>query len=388
LDLVGVYKEIFNTKVLIICFIGFLADLIGGVMTPTQTLFALELGASLTFIGVITAISTLFSLLTSMPVGVLSDRFGRKPLILGGFILRFMGSLLYGTAFNPYQLLIGQILFSMGAVATFMNLRAYIADSVDTENLSNVVSIFSAALGIGVTLGPLIGGYISADLGYREGYLTAAALSLMGILTTYFGIKNIILEDLSDSINQPTKIASIIKKPDILWVTCMNIINFTIMVFILTYFPILGSGLGYSSKRIGFIFFIRGIATTIIRIPIGVISQRKGESLIMSSILFLKVLGLLAFPLTENFLLIILLMTLQGLTFGGYHTTSSSFLLRAAPKVERGITLGTVSIFQGMFTTASSYLIGYSMELLGINQTYLITGIVTGISFSIITIIS
>ena len=379
-------KSSFKKNIMTICFLAFFADMIGAVMSPTQTLFAIDIGASMTFIGMMAAASSIVSIIVAIPIGIISDRRGRKPLILIGFVLRFFATVLYGIAFHPYQLLIATIIQSVGASASYVNFRAYIADTTEPSRLGQAVGFFSTAMGIGVTLGSLLGGFASALWGYQQSYFIASSFALMGAVLAMYGVKTIEPAESGSArakIPSLSALYSIIRQPEIFWLSLMNIIDFTIMGLVMIYFPVYGKGLGYSSETIGFLFFIRGLATTVIRIPVGLAISRVREPVLIISTLAIGIAGLVAFSFTDNYYTIIMLMIIQGVSFGGFLTASSTFLLKAAPQLERGTKLGLVSIFQGIVNTLLSYQIGVTVEVLGVNITYLLMGLAMGFIFLI-----
>ncbi|MFC1804038.1 MFS transporter [Thermoproteota archaeon] len=376
-----------SNEVLIICLLAFLADMVGGIMSPINTLFALEIGASLSFIGLLTAVSSFVSLLIVVPAGLISDKIGRKKLILAGFILRLLAAVIYGLAPIPIYLLASVILQSIGVSIIYLNFRAYLADVTEPSYLGRVVSYFTTSMGIGTTIGPLIGGLSTGMWGYRYSYFLASFVSLIGLIASFFSFRSFTPSSpitLSQTnVPQVSRLFSILSQPRILWLSSMNIVSFTIMGLIMTYFPVLGKSIGFTPEVIGFIFFIRGLATTVIRIPTGILISKISEPILMILSNTLGVLGIISLTLTTNYSLILILMIIQGFSFGSYLTSSSTLLIKIIPSSERGTTLGLTRIFQGSARTINSYLTGSSAAAFGIQTTYLFFGSIMGIMLSI-----
>jgi predicted MFS family arabinose efflux permease len=184
-----------------------------------------------------------------------------------------------------------------------------------------------------------------------------------------------------------SRLFSILKQPSILWLSLMNIINFTIMMAIMTYFPVLGKDIGFTSEIIGFIFFVRGLATTVIRLPTGLATTKLREPILMFSTLIFGVLGLIALPFSNGYLVIVLLLISQGLSFGAYLTSSSTFLLHLTTSTDRGTTLGLTRIFTSSINIMISYLIGASAETLGIRTTFLNIGLLLGVMLLVMIVL-
>jgi MFS family permease len=378
-----------SNKIMVVCILAFLADMVGGIMSPTKTLFALDIGASITFVGLMSAVESVVAITCAIPIGIISDRRGRKMPIVAGFILRLCSTAMYGFASNQYHLLASVVLHSLGVSTTFMSFRAYIADFTEPQSLGRAVALYSTAMGIGVTIGPLVGGLASGLWGYRQSYFIASILAFIGFLTASIGIRT---SKLSSEITQTkvpeiSRLFSILKQPSILWLSLMNIINFTIMMVIMTYFPVLGKDIGFTSEIIGFIFFVRGLATTVIRLPTGLATTKLREQILMISTLVFGVLGLIALPFANGYLIIVLLLISQGLSFGAYLTSSSTFLLHLTTSTDRGTTLGLTRIFTSMINIMISYLVGASAETLGIRTTFLNIGLILGVMLLVMIVL-
>jgi MFS family permease len=324
-------------------------------------------------------------------MGIISDKWDKKNLIIAGFVLRFCSSAIYGLAQIPFQLLLAILLQSIGMSLIGLNLQLYLADYIESSYLGRAISFFSTAMGVGVTLGPLVGGIASGQWGYQQSYFIASSIALIGILIALLGLKSVKSSSPSTSTHrslpQVSRLFSILRNPRILSLSILSIVSMTMMGLIMTYFPVLAQGLGFNPEVIGFIFFVRGLATTVIRIPTGLAIRKLGEPFLFFSALALGVIGIVALPLTSNYVTIILLMIMQGVSFGSYLVSSRTYLLKISSPTERGTTLGLARIFQGTINTLSSYLIGLSAESFGLKTTYLTIGFLLGVMLSIMIIL-
>src|SRR5215472_2235157 len=81
------FRRLFRREVLDICGFIFIADIVTGVPIPIFPLYATSLGASLGLLGLVTSMLGLGRLLSALPVGMLSDRFNRKLVLVGGMVM-------------------------------------------------------------------------------------------------------------------------------------------------------------------------------------------------------------------------------------------------------------------------------------------------------------
>tara|TARA_R100000306_G_C4382247_1_gene146204 strand:- start:12096 stop:13463 length:1368 start_codon:yes stop_codon:yes gene_type:complete len=148
---------------------------------PVFTLYSGELaGATPVLIGVAIGIYGLSQALLQIPFGALSDRFGRKPLMLTGLGLFVMGSLLAAFSESIYLMIAGRFLQGAGAIASV--LMAYLADATREDNRSKAMATVGMTIGLSFGVA-LIAGPILASLGglYLI-FLITAVLGALGML--------------------------------------------------------------------------------------------------------------------------------------------------------------------------------------------------------------
>lgn len=117
-------------------------------------------------------------------LGNLSDRFGRRPILLLSVLTFAIDNFICAVATSFWMLFIGRALagFSGGSFATC---SAYIADISNDENRAKNFGLIGIAFGVGFTIGPVIGGFLG-EFGPRVPFLGAAALSFVNFVAAYF----------------------------------------------------------------------------------------------------------------------------------------------------------------------------------------------------------
>lgn len=146
---------------------------------PVFALYAQQLQyATPTLVGLGLGIYGLSQALLQIPFGALSDRFGRKPLILIGLIIFILGSLLAGIADSIYLLIIGRALQGAGAVGS--TILAMLADFTREQHRTKAMAIAGITIGLSFMLAMVIGPMLASQLDVSSMFYVAA---LMGCVT-------------------------------------------------------------------------------------------------------------------------------------------------------------------------------------------------------------
>lgn len=143
-----------------------------------------DISRAIEFAGWMTASYAAVQFIMGPVIGNLSDRFGRRPILLlalSGLVLNF---LLLAAAQSLTMLFVGQMLGGMfgGTIGTC---QAAIADMTDRENRAHHFSLVGAAFGLGFIIGPALGGLLG-ELGERMPFIAAAALTFVSLLYGWF----------------------------------------------------------------------------------------------------------------------------------------------------------------------------------------------------------
>ena len=164
-------------------------DLVGfGIVLPILPLWAETFGASPVQIGLITASYAVMQLLFAPVWGRLSDRHGRRPIILVSLAGSAVSALMIGVAGTLLVLFIARVLQGI-AGASYAAAQAYVADVTTKEERARGMGMIGAAFGLGFILGPAFGAIFSAvlmSMFYIGGELAQSRLGLPNSLTGVF----------------------------------------------------------------------------------------------------------------------------------------------------------------------------------------------------------
>jgi len=171
---------------LAVLFLTIFIDLIGfGIIIPILPIYANELGASGAEIGLVAASFSFMQFLMAPFWGNLSDRYGRKPILLVSIGITGLGYVLFAQADTLFLLFAARILAGIGS-ANISTAQAYISDITPADKRAKAFGIIGAAFGLGFIFGPSLGGFLKTNYGVEAVGYTAAGLSAFNLLVAYF----------------------------------------------------------------------------------------------------------------------------------------------------------------------------------------------------------
>lgn len=189
-------EEKLDFKRILPIFVIVLIDLLGlTVIIPLMPLYATAFGASAFVIGLLGAAYPAMQFIGAPLLGRLSDRYGRKPVLVISQIGTFIGFLLLGLAGNLWVLFLSRIIDGLSG-ANIATAQAAISDSTSEKTRTQGLGLLGAAFGLGFIIGPVIAFVSLAASGndYRVPALVAAGFLLISILLTTFWFKETLPE--------------------------------------------------------------------------------------------------------------------------------------------------------------------------------------------------
>ncbi|HEC34059.1 MAG TPA: MFS transporter [Chloroflexi bacterium] len=152
-----------------------------GLVIPIFPFFIEELGAGGSELGLLVAISALLEFVFAPLWGSVSDRIGRRPVLMIGMVGYGLSSLLMGLATQLWMLFASRALSGILSSATLTTALAYVGDSTSGEDRGGGMGALGAAMALGVILGPGLGGWLAGD-SLSTPFFIAAGMSLVSLL--------------------------------------------------------------------------------------------------------------------------------------------------------------------------------------------------------------
>jgi len=261
-----------NKSALTIAFITVFIDLMGfGILIPILPSFAnRELGISEFGIGIIVAAYSLVQFIFNPVLGRLSDRKGRKPIILITLLITSISYIIFAFSHSFWMLLISRVLGGLGG-SNIGVAQAYIADVTEKHDRAKGMGLIGVAFGMGFVFGPIIGGVLS-KFGYWAPGIGSASLSLIAFIFASVFLKESVKEKNHPSTKHSIKIFDLNT-----WITTLKIpgVGLLIVIFFIITFSVANiygtfALLGYkvynlTDQQIGYMFGFTGVVSSIIQ---------------------------------------------------------------------------------------------------------------------------
>jgi predicted MFS family arabinose efflux permease len=330
-----------NRSALAILFVIVFIDLLGfGMVIPVMALYAERLGAPDAQIGwLMTGYSAMQFVFT--PIwGRLSDRHGRRPLLLLSIVMTAVGFLGYALAPSFAWLLVSR-LFAGAATANIAIAQAYIADVTPPEGRARGMGLIGAAFGLGFVLGPAIGGLLSSVSLAVPGY-AAAALAAANGLAAFFVLPEPAAHVRAERRPHLEALLGGVSRPGIRRLILIYFIAILAFSGMEATFALLAvHRYGLDQRQVSYVFALIGVVATVVQGGlIGPLSRRFGERALLVAGLLLQAAALAALPYAGS--VAGLLVATVPLAFGSSLTIPSltSLISRSARAEDQGGTLG------------------------------------------------
>jgi MFS family permease len=371
------WQRLLRRELFALFWVIFVADVVVGYLLPVFPLRAREIGASLLLIGGLAAFNGATQVAASVPVGMISDRHGRRRLIAFGSLCFAVAALLLALAPAPIWLLLAQVLLGLGIVSVFAMGAAMVGDYAAPAERGMAMGLLTTSMGLGFAVGPLLGGWITVQFGIEHSLLTMALLSL---LAAGFAWSTLVDEGVSRGVRAVNPFANLRVLATDRLLLLAAVANLLISpVFngvVVNFVPIQAGALGFSAMMIGGLFALRALASSLTRLPTGVISTPRWSYRVMLFAITLAGVGVILIANTTDYAGLSLALIAEGISYGVFLTAGQAFVTQYAAPHVRGAALGAYSMAGGLSIALSPFLLGAVADWLGLSTVFYGMGII------------
>lgn len=329
-----------------------------GMMVPVLSLYAATFGVTSTLVGMLVTIFGVGRLLSNYPGGYLSQRLGRRKLLIAGAVIIGVGctGAALTTSFN--ELVFWRFVQGVGSGMYMTVSGAALADMSTTENRARLVSLYQAALQFGASIGPVFGGFVASHFGLAAPFW---ALLVMAVLTVLLGIFT--FEDRHAKVSTmsaamgPKRGLFTLPFMSVCFVSC--VVFFTRTAFLFQLAPLIGDkdfGLGVSAIGLG--VTVTAVAMLVILPLATILIRRIGSRASVVISLVLSAFGMALLLGGNEAHWFWLSMALYGLAAGWNGSAVGAYTIEVLPRTQYGEGMGLQRTIGDVGYVAGPVLIG------------------------------
>jgi multidrug resistance protein len=360
------------TRPLLIIFLTIFVNLVGfGIIIPLLPFYAETFGASPLVIGLLFAVFSLCQLIAAPALGDLSDRYGRRPILvfsLAGTVVSFV---MLALAHSVAMLFVARIVdgLSGGNISTA---RAYVADVTEPKDRARAYGLIGAAFGMGFIFGPALSGILS-KISYTAPIWAAAGLTLVATAMAWLWLPETVHRTQAGGGNPFRFLPALLERPLVRRVLLIDFTYwFAFAIFQTTFALFVARRFGFDAPKTGYFFAGFGVLGAVIQGGfIRPIVHRLGDrpTFILGLVCAAAGLILCTQARTVPYFTLALVPLAFGIGFG--HPTVSSLVSLAAPADEQGRLQGAAGAMESLGRTVGPVWGNASLESYGESTPYI-----------------
>lgn len=342
--------NILNTKsALPILFLMMFLVMVGfGIIIPVLPFYAEKIGANPTELGLLMAVYSLMQLIFAPMWGRISDRIGRKPVMMIGITGLAASFFLMAVSDQLWMLFAARIIGGFLSSANMPTTMAYVADITSPENRAKGMGIVGAAIGLGFVFGPAIGGVFSKTSLNLPFYL-AGASSVMTLFLVLFLLKESLPKEkrLGKS-SKKTSLFDAFKGAASVLFLLQLFISLSLSGLEATFAYFAAKKAGLDSVNLGYIFMIMGFAGALVQGGlVGPLTKKYGEGMVIQGGIIISAIGFGLILLVNDFTSAAIYLTIFGIGNGVIRPSVSALLTKTSMS-GHGSTTGLLSSFDSL----------------------------------------
>jgi len=355
-----------------------------GIIIPLLPYYAETYGAKAIVVGLLTTSFSFCQFLFAPLWGRLSDRIGRRPVLIGSLVVTALSYLVYAAAHSLLLLFASRMLAGV-AGAVLSTAQAYVADTTTPENRTRGMGLIGAAFGMGFIFGPALGGILSR-WGFAAPAYASAALALSAAVFAFFRLRESLPPEVRAEAaarrRQRATMGEALRRPVVgtvlgLFFTatlCFAGMEAILALFCQRYFH-------WGPHQIGYLFAYVGVVAAAMQMGIvGALARRFGERALVRAGMGLMGLAFVTAGLRPPLAIFLLVMGFIAVASGMLTPSLSGLVSLATPADEQGGILGIYQSLGSLARAVGPFLGGLAFDVVSPGAPLWMAGIVLWIA--------
>lgn len=346
-----------------------------GIISPILAIYAESFQVTYELVSLAISMYAVGRFVADIPVGMLADRIGRKPLMIMGTVILAITSFLNATAVNFWEFLLYRLMEGVGSAMWITSRMTLLADILKPEERGRILSYFSSFMLIGSAAGPTVGGFAAAFWNLRAPFYLYSILGVVSLILTVVFIREskVARERHSDESSFSFVIVKRILGNRSF--TMASLATFT-MFFLMAgvrdmMIPLYASNiLGLGEAAIGTVISYATIINLILTIPIGYMIDYYGRKSVILKSLYVTTVASFLFPFAYDYLTISLAAVVLGIGSSGSQQAPQAMATDVTIHEPHGLSMGLYRLFGDIGAIIGPVILGSIADRYGLSMPF------------------
>ena len=363
--------------------VAFVAAASFSLLFPVMPLYAAELGAHVSQVGLIVAAYSYVAALLLIPLGMLSDRLGRHKFLVASLLISTLAPLLYPLATNPQFLIVVRAIHGLALAAFLPAAIALVIDITPAAQRGEAIGWYTASFQLGLMGGPITGGFLLNRFGFGAAFYGCSAISIVGLVFTLCRPGAIA--------HRPTgKLAGVSSWN---WIKQMLVFAGLLTPLfiavgsgtIAAYIPLYGKGFGISEVNAGLIITAVYASSALLRAPAGRLSDKVGRKPLIICGLAVSAVAVAFMSQFNSLSQLVVAAIFFGVGMGIAMPGGIALLADLSPAAETGLSMGVFACLFQVGLAVGATTMGFVAEMSSFETMFLTCG--SSLAFGLLVIL-
>jgi predicted MFS family arabinose efflux permease len=308
-----------------------------------------------------------------IPLGLLSDRVGRRPVIIGGLLMFIFGSIVCAVVETMEGLIVGRALQGAGAIAS--TLMAMVTDLTSEENRTKAMAMIGGSIGFSFILAMVLGPLITLKYGLSGIFWMTAILGALGILIVLVLVpRRVEVQHNRETSTDLKQIVRLIKQTTLLRLNYgIFALHLALMAAFVAIPTILSDELGIEAQNLWWVYLLLLGGGFFIMLPGMIIAEKhNGQKWSFLVSVGAMMMATLALSLYRGPIMTPVLLLIFFTAFNLLEASLPSWMSKSCPVGNRGTAMGIYSTSQFLGAFFGGLLGGWSLQMLGVNGLFMV----------------
>ena len=365
-------KRIYN-----VLFISVFATMLGlGIISPLLPIYAENLGATGLWLGIVFSAFALSRSVLMPVIGSISDRRGRKKILLIGLLTYALVSLAYVVVGSIVALAAVRLVHGLASAMVVPIAMAYIGDITEKGREGSQMGNFSISLFLGMGAGPFLGGLLNDAFGLASVFYMMAGLSGFSFL--------LVLSSLPETRGTlelkrapPASFAKAVQLSSMRGIVVFTFINAIGRGGLMVFLPILGPLIAISPFEIGVLLSANIFLMALLQMPVGRITDRGNKVGLILAGSIVSSISLLLIPLSHSFWPLFAVTCLMGVGGAIQQPALMGLTVEAGKVIGMGTSMGAYNTVMSVGMIIAPLIGGLFLDFIGIDAVFYVGGLIS-----------